>query len=63
MDAEISANTRPPVTEEPGKDRDRIMRQLKELCELRYFGGETADEVSTERSQLAKALASSSVRV
>ena len=39
VDAEPSANTRPPVTEKPGKDRDRIMRQLKLPCELHDFGG------------------------
>ena len=58
---DVDAQPRPPVAEEPGKDRDRIMRQLKELCELRDLGGVTADEFSRERSKLAKALASSSV--
>ena len=40
-----------------GSEKDTIMRQLRELCNLRYIGGLTEDEFKTERAKLATALA------
>ena len=42
----------------PGREneRDKIMRQLRELCHLRDIGGVTEEEFTRERAKLAKIL-------
>ena len=42
-------------------DRDRIIRQLKKLCDLGYLGGLTEEEFQAERTKLAGALKSTGV--
>ena len=42
----------------PGREneRDKIMRQLRELCHLRDIGGVTEEEFTREQAKLAKIL-------